>query len=201
MPYDHTGVGFVRATEGSKFEFTIEDVPKPGQYDIVIRYLPQTRGDWEDVRITIVRPDIYDPSKEDKCNIDPEKESDIPTVLPEYDRSVTALDDVCLESGKVYKLIIKFNSQRRSEDNPAAQILIDSIALIPRIEVFPIFSGTPLAENRLREYTNFNCNTTYYDVNYDQKLNEQCRDLLNAVSKVQFNGATRKKSKSRTNDV
>lgn len=192
QPYDHTGSGFVRATEGTKIEFTIDDVPKTGQYDIIVRYVPQIKGDWEDVRITVIRPDIFDPSGEHPCNIDPAREAEVPTTLSEYDRSVVALYDVCLESGKVYKLIISFDRKNRYEENPTAQILIDSIALVPRIEVTSIFQGGPPGENRMREFVHFNCNTTYYDVNYDQKLNEKCRELLNAVSIVQFNGATRK---------
>lgn len=154
--------------------------------------MPQGQGDWDDVRITIERPDIYDPSSTDPCNVDPARETNVPTTLSEYERKAVALYDVCLETGKAYKVIITFHRQNRYQDNPAAQILIDSIALIPKIEVTSIFSGSPPAENRLREYMRFNCNTTYYDVNYDQKLNEQCRDILMKTSVVEFNGAVRK---------
>lgn len=189
---EFTGPGLVRANEGTNIVFTVDDVPKTTHYDVVIRYIPQGQGDWDDVRTTIERPDIYDPSSPAPCNVDPTTETNIPTTLSEYERKAVALYDVCLESEKRYKVIISFHRQNRYQDNPAAQILIDSIALIPKIEVTSIFTGSPPAENRLREFMRFNCNTTYYDVNYDQKLNDQCRDLLMKTSVVEFNGAVRK---------
>lgn len=98
-------------------------------YDVAIRYQTATRGDWEDARITIVRPDGYDP--EGPCaNSHPSYEDRVPFSLPEYETSVVALYDVCLEQGKAYKFKINFQRHRQHEDNPSAQILIDSVILI-----------------------------------------------------------------------
>lgn len=195
-PYDHvpdfTGPGYVRVNEGGELTFTVDDVPKTSQYDVVIRYVPQQKGGWEDVLVTIVRPDIYDPSSEDPCNKDPRYETELPTSLSDYDRSSVVLYDVCLEKDKRYKFVITFRSQHRQEPNPSAQILIDSIALIPKIEVVTLFSQRPEVANIVEEMKRYNCNTTYYEVNYEKKLDQECQDLINSISVIINNGATGK---------
>lgn len=166
-------------------------MPKTSQYDVVIRYVPQQKGDWEDVFVTIIRPDIYDPSSSDPCrNKDPAYETDVPTTLSEYDRSSVVLYDICLEKDKKYKFVITFRSQRRQESNPSAQILIDSIALIPRIEVTTLFSQRPETRNIVDEMKRLNCNTTYYEVNYDKKLDQDCKNLIDSIAIIINNGAT-----------
>lgn len=142
--------------------------------------------------MTIIRPDIYDPSSSDPCNKDPAYETEQPTTLSDYDRSSVVLYDVCLEKDKKYKFVITFRSQRRQETNPSAQILIDSIALIPRIEVTTLFSQRPEAGIIIDEMKRFNCNSTYYEVNYDKKLDQQCQDLINSIAVIINNGATGK---------
>lgn len=63
------------------------------------------------------------------------------------------------------------------------------LALIPRIEVTPIFSGGTPGEHRLREYTRLGCNQTYYEVNYESNLPDQCKELLHSVNIWLFDGA------------
>lgn len=53
----------------------------------------------------------------------------------------------------------------------------------------PIFSGGSPGENRLREYTRLGCNQTYYDVNYEKNMPDQCKDLLHSVNIWVFDGA------------
>lgn len=186
---DSTGPGFIRAAEGTELKFEVDDLPKTMNYDVVIRYQPQMKGDWESVRVTVVRPDVYDP--EGPCaNSHPNYERDIRTTLPDYETSAVALHDICLESGKSYKFIVSLQRHEPYQDNPAAQILIDSIVLIPRIEITPILHGTHQAEARHREFVNAGCNHTYYDVNYEKNAPEECRELLKAISVFINNGAT-----------
>uniref|UniRef100_A0A8D8FJB6 Laminin subunit beta-1 n=1 Tax=Culex pipiens TaxID=7175 RepID=A0A8D8FJB6_CULPI len=184
-----TGPGFIRAHEGTELKFTVDDIPKTMNYDVVVRYSPQMKGDWEDIRMSVIRPDDYNP--DGPCaNSHPNYERDIHTTLSEYESSAVAMHDVCLETGKTYKFIVSFQRHNPYDDNPAAQILIDSIVLVPRIEVTPIFHGTPQADLRYREYKDLGCNQTYYDVNYDASARPECKDLLNTVSVFVFNGAT-----------
>lgn len=132
-PYDRpatwTGPGYTRVHEGTELEFTVDDIPRTMPYDVVIRYQTQVRGDWEVARITIERPDDYD-ANGDCSKSHPSYEQHIQFGLPEHSTSITALDNICLERGKIYKVKVVFERHRQNEDNPAAQILIDSVNAI-----------------------------------------------------------------------
>lgn len=96
-------------------------------YDVVVRYQTQVRGDWDVARITIERPDGYE--LEGSCsNAHPSYEQNVAFALPEGRTSVAALSNICLEKDKVYKVKLYFERHRQNEDNPAAQILIDSVS-------------------------------------------------------------------------
>jgi laminin, beta 1 len=98
-------------------------------YDVQLRYSPQVRGNWDDVRITVVRPDAI--GHDSSCyNINPLEEQERRLRLNEYDTNTIALTDVCLEEGKTYKFIVSFNRQSAYEPNPKAQILVDSVSLV-----------------------------------------------------------------------
>jgi laminin, beta 1 len=128
-----TGPGYQRVYEGTDLEFNIDNIPKTMNYDVIIRYQTQMKGDWEDARITVVRPDLYDP--EGACaNSHPAHETNRPIFLPEYDNQKLALQDVCLESGKIYKIRVSFTRHNSYEENPAAQILIDSVGMLVRCD-------------------------------------------------------------------
>lgn len=131
---DWTGPGYIRVPEGNEIIFTVDSVPKTTEYDVTIRYETQLRGGWEQATATIERPEPYDP--EGPCaNAHPSYEDRVPFSLPEYDRSVVALQNVCLEQGKVYKFKIHFARHRSHEDDATAQILIDSV----RISFGPVY--------------------------------------------------------------
>ena len=95
-------------------------------YDVQIRYSPQIRGSWDDVRISVIRPDAVGQNNE-CANINPLEEQERTLRMYEYENSVVALQDLCLEEGKTYKFIVSFHRQSIYEPNPKAQILIDSV--------------------------------------------------------------------------
>ncbi len=95
-------------------------------YDVQIRYSPQIRGSWDDVRISVIRPDAVGQNNE-CANINPLEEQERTLRMYEYENSVVALQDLCLEEGKTYKFIVSFHRQSLYEPNPKAQILIDSV--------------------------------------------------------------------------
>lgn len=187
----HTGPGMVRVTEGTDVVFPQVGVPSTMAYDVVIRYTPQSHGDWETAYITLVRPDEYNP--DGPCaNSDPYREQRNPFTMHDRERQVVALSDVCLEEGKMYKVKIRFESQRTGDDNPSAQILIDSMVLIPHIEVTSILSGSAAADVRLNEYDHYRCNESLYRIGYDKEAQRYCNDIFHSSSKVIFDGAQRK---------
>lgn len=183
-----TGPGYTRVNEGQELVFTVDEIPKTMPYDVVVRYQTQSRGDWEVAKITIIRP----PGDIDAgpCRIQhPTYENDIPFVLPERDSSVVALSNICLEHGKLYKIKLLFERQRRVEDNPAAQILIDSLTAIPRIDATQVFTGSPEADNIHQTFIEHDCNATFYGIDFEDRSSPECKDLLDTVSIFVFDGA------------
>lgn len=97
-------------------------------YDVQLRYSPQIRGSWDDVRISVIRPDGI--GVDSSCyNNNPLEEQERPLRLDEHDTKIIALNDLCLEEGKTYKFIVSFHRQSSYEPNPKAQILVDSVKL------------------------------------------------------------------------
>ncbi|XP_055695879.1 laminin subunit beta-1 [Lutzomyia longipalpis] len=185
-----TGPGYVRVPERTELVFVVDDIPRTMSYNVLIRYSTQTPGDWEIGTITVLRPDEYDP--DGSCpQAHPSYETRRPIVLPEHQSSVVGLEDVCLERGKVYKFKIHFERHNHAEDNAAAQIFIDSIVLVPQIDVTSLFNFTaPPYENRQRENEQYRCNETFYDGNYDGNLQQECEDLSRSISTIVHDGAT-----------
>lgn len=128
-PPSWTGPGFLKVYEGGDISFTIDNVPKTMNYDVQLRYSPQIRGSWEDVRVSVIRPDAI--GHDSACyNINPLEEQEQTLRLNEYDTHTIALQDLCLEEGKTYKFIVSFHRQSSYEQNPKAQILVDSVNFI-----------------------------------------------------------------------
>lgn len=192
-------------------KFTVDGIPKTMNYDVLLRYAPQQRGDWEDVRVSLIRPDGV--AEDSGCfNLNPLDEQERSLRLNDYDTKTIALSDLCLEEGKTYTFVFSFNRQSPYEPNPKAQILIDSVrnllnfgiilqslpinyffqlTLIPRIEVTSIFAGSSSATSRHQEFEQNRCNESYYDIDVDPSL-PQCQELVNMAATLVFNGATRK---------
>ncbi|XP_037816684.1 laminin subunit beta-1 [Lucilia sericata] len=190
---DSTGIGFIRVPENSELIITVDDIPRSMPYDVVIRYQSTSRGDWEDAFITLIRPDEVDPEGDCAAAVPPGSsvyESRVPFYLPDRERQVIALREVCLEAGKIYKFKIHFERRRHNEDNPTATIMIDSLTLIPRIELTSVFSGTPVADSRRQEYYQMGCNQSLYDLRYGAFADERCRELENYVSTIIYDGAS-----------
>lgn len=122
-----TGPGFMRTYEGSQITITVPYVPKTMEYDVVVRYQSQSSNDWEDASIIILKPNDFDP--EGPCGESEESYGEkIHFRLPDREMSTVAVRNVCFEEGKPYKFKITFRRQSFEEDNPVAQILIDSVS-------------------------------------------------------------------------
>lgn len=183
-----TGPGYRRLGEGGELTFTVDSVPQSMPYDVLVRYQTQARGDWEVARITLIRPDQIDPNG--PCaNSHPSYEERVPFELSEYGTSVVALPSVCLERGKVYQVKLLFESHRQNENDPAAQILVDSISIIPQIEATPIMSGSPAADDRRRLFEENRCNETFYELEYELRATPECKTLIDTTGIYINNGS------------
>ncbi|KAJ8947118.1 hypothetical protein NQ318_002478 [Aromia moschata] len=129
-PDTWTGTGFVKAFEGNYLEFIVDDIKTSLDYDIVIKYEPVMPNVWEDVVVTIQRPDYDQPDPEGPCARMSPNADEKHTNLPPNSRSVTVYPPACLEAGKTYKVILEFRRYSYEKENPSASVLIDSIALI-----------------------------------------------------------------------
>jgi coxsackievirus/adenovirus receptor len=65
------------------------------------------------------------------------------------------------------------------------------LALIPRIEVTSVFTGSQIAQKRKEEFDYYGCNYSYYDIT-QAAAPEKCVELIQNSATEIFNGATRK---------
>lgn len=169
-----TGLGFMRVFDGSYLEFEIENIETSMDYDFVIRYEPQFRGQWENVRVTIERPGPLDPNG--PCANTRPTDDQMVISLPDNRRHMKLFPPVCLEAGKRYKVRIDFRRSNAHTDSPSASVLIDSIVLIPRVESIDFYSGSLVNENRRQEYDRYRCSETFYEGHDLATVPEVCKE-------------------------
>lgn len=156
-----TGTGFMRTFEDSELEFTIDNIQTSMEYDIVIRYEPQLPGKWDDVRVYVERDGPVD--QNGPCANSQPRDDIKGVTLSSSARSATVYPPVCLEAGKTYKIRLEFKRYNDEVDTPSASILVDSIALIPRIESIPFFEdSSPANELRRQEFERYRCGEYFY---------------------------------------
>uniref|UniRef100_A0A3Q2YST7 Laminin, beta 2 (laminin S) n=1 Tax=Hippocampus comes TaxID=109280 RepID=A0A3Q2YST7_HIPCM len=189
-PATWTGIGFARIPEGGTLEFIISNIPYSMEYDLLIRYESQMPRDWEEVRITVVRPGPIPTSS--PCG----------NTIPDDDKLVVALpagafmvppQPVCLERGVTYTIRFEF---RRYQDanavlNGAANaiLLIDSIALMPRHSSMELFNAGDLASsNRKQTYERYRCHEGSKSVTHPS-MTDTCAKLIASMSAVINDGA------------
>ncbi|XP_012282234.1 laminin subunit beta-1 isoform X2 [Orussus abietinus] len=183
-----TGIGFMKALEGSTLNFTVDDIRRSMWYDIVVRYEPVHPGAWEDVQIIIERDGRVD--REGPC-VDWRPDDDrLRVQLLANSHSAVAIPSVCLEEGKRYNIMLQFRKYGGHLDTPSASILVDSIVLRPRIDTIPFFSESGLGELRRQEYERYRCNEFLDEVGgYRNDLIEICGKFHNSIGYYVFDGA------------
>ncbi|XP_063890050.1 laminin subunit beta-1-like isoform X3 [Scylla paramamosain] len=169
-----TGLGFMRVFEGSYLEFDIENIETSMDYDFVIRYEPQFRGNWENVMVTIERPGPLDPNG--PCANTRPTDDQMVINLPDSRRHVKLFPPVCLEAGKHYKVRIDFRRSNAHTDSPSASVLIDSIVLVPRVDSISFYSGSLINDNRRQEYERYRCSETFYEGQSLASVPEVCKE-------------------------
>ncbi|XP_046482664.1 laminin subunit beta-1-like [Neodiprion pinetum] len=184
-----TGPGFIRAFEGSTLEFTIDDVVKSMEYDIVLRYESEVPGILEEAQIFVEREEDVDP--EGACaNWEPE-DDELYIRLPVNSRSAVAVPSVCLEKGKKYIVVLQFKNSYDRVGGPTASILIDSIVLMPKVEGIPFFAGSPPSEMRRQDFERRHCDEIFYNVIPSGETNEVdiCAQYRKSIGYFIFDGA------------
>ncbi|XP_062856618.1 laminin subunit beta-4-like [Trichomycterus rosablanca] len=173
-PITWTGPGFVQVQDGAGLRFTVTNIPLSLNYNLVIRYEPQSTDDW---KATVKFLPLE--STDESCPYDPNEKT---LTLPSTGRAATLDTPLCVSFGVRYYVDITFEKQ----DNPdcSSHILIDSVGLLPKIESLPNFcSDTDLAQ-----YQHYDCEKLGAQAG-ERTLPEVCERLFASISAYIHNGA------------
>ncbi|XP_018593226.2 laminin subunit beta-2 isoform X2 [Scleropages formosus] len=187
LPVTWTGTGLVRVPEGSTLEFFISNIPYSMEYDLLIRYEPQLPLDWEEVRVTVLRPGSIPTSS--PCGNTIPADDILSVSLPTAARFVMLPQPICLERGVSYTLRLELSrySGRRNVPNPS--ILVDSISLLPRYNSMEMFiAGDPASIARKQSFERYRCHETGKAVSRPQ-LSDVCAKLISSMSAIINDGA------------
>lgn len=116
----------MKALEDSMLNFTVDDLRKSMDYEVIIRYEPIQPGVWEDLQILIERDGPVDPNG--PCADWRPGDDLLWAQLPLNSRSAVANPSVCLEAGKRYNVVLQFRKFAGQTETPTASILIDSVS-------------------------------------------------------------------------
>ncbi|XP_072291696.1 laminin subunit beta-4 [Eucyclogobius newberryi] len=129
-PVTWTGLGLVRVLTGAGLRFTVDNLPLSMDYELVIRYEPESPSDWSaSLSITTLSPG------DQKCNSDAIRSGSM--TLTGNSRGSVLDSPLCLNSGARYFIDVTFNKSPQSDPDSSSHILIDSLGLIPRLEAVP----------------------------------------------------------------
>lgn len=180
-----TGPGFARIKDGAGLVFTIDNIPYAMEYDIMIRYEPESTEDWEAV-VSITS--VLLPSSLRCGNLLPTEQLYTVT-LPHRNRYIQMPRPFCFEPSNRYVVAIRFQRHGVSHRHLTAFILIDSLVLIPKYTELPGFQGNePEAEQRREEMIRYMCLDSFM-MTPMPALAEMCSKLICSISSIIHDGA------------
>ncbi|XP_052450464.1 laminin subunit beta-1-like [Carassius gibelio] len=180
-----TGPGFARVKDGAGLEFTISNIPYAMEYDIMIRYEPESTEDWEAL-VSITSVDL--PTSLRCGNMLPTEQMYTVT-MSHHRRFVEMPRPFCFEPNNQYVVSIRFQRHAVSHRHLTAFTLIDSLVLIPRYDELPGFKGDDTADERRRqEMELYMCLDSFMTLPMPA-LAELCTTLICSISAIMHNGA------------
>ncbi|XP_047459285.1 laminin subunit beta-2 isoform X2 [Mugil cephalus] len=180
-----TGPGFARVKDGAGLVFTIDNIPYAMEYDIMIRYEPESTEDWEAV-VSVTSQDL--PSSHRCGNLLPTEQLYTVT-LPHHNRYIQMPRPFCFEPSNRYVIAIRFQRHGVTHRHLTAFILVDSLVLIPKYAELPGFQGNePEAEQRRDEMTRYMCLDSFM-ITPMPALAEMCSKLICSISSIIHDGA------------
>ncbi|XP_051874089.1 LOW QUALITY PROTEIN: laminin subunit beta-2 [Pristis pectinata] len=176
-----------RSPERGVLEFQINDIPYSMEYDLVIRYEPQFPEEWEKVSISIGRPGPIPTSS--PCGNTIPADDLLVTSLPSGFRYVLLPQPVCLERAVSYTIRLDFKRYQSRERVPGANVLVDSIVLVPRYSSLEMFIAGDTASIRRKEtFERYRCHDNGISA-VTPMVTEICAQLIGSLSAVVHNGA------------
>uniref|UniRef100_A0A8B9F2S8 Laminin subunit beta 4 n=1 Tax=Amazona collaria TaxID=241587 RepID=A0A8B9F2S8_9PSIT len=175
-----TGPGFARVPSGAGLRFAINNIPFAMDFDITIRYEPESLEDW--LASVAIQPTGTLSSQRCKNKGLSQEPSALP--LPATKRVALLQTPVCLEPGTEYFVDVYFSQSSASDPKGKSFILIDSLGLIPRISSMENLCS----EKDLDEYQKYHCIEIASEVG-PHVLPEACARLIVSMSARIHNGA------------
>ncbi|XP_051517314.1 laminin subunit beta-2 [Myxocyprinus asiaticus] len=180
-----TGPGFARVKDGAGLEFTISNIPYALEYDIMIRFEPESTEDWEAlVSVTSLKLPMSL-----RCGNMLPTEQMYTVTMPHHRRYIQMPRPFCFEPNNHYVLSIRFQRHGVSHRHLTAFILIDSLVLIPKYEELPGFQSKDAPDERRRlEMELYMCLDSFMTIPMPA-LAELCTTLICSISAIIHNGA------------
>ncbi|KAL7859957.1 hypothetical protein SRHO_G00151040 [Serrasalmus rhombeus] len=180
-----TGPGFARVKDGAGLVFTIDNIAYAMEYDIMIRYEPESTEDWEAI-VSITS--VLLPTSPRCGNLLPTEQMYI-VILPHHKRYIQMPQPFCFEPSNRYVVSIRFQRHAVSYRYLTAYILVDSLVLMPKYEELPGFQGNdPLAQQRREEMVRYMCVESFMAAPMPP-LAEMCIKLICSISSLMHDGA------------
>lgn len=163
------------------------NVSQSMNYDIVIHYKIEHAERWESALISVIRPEVE--TIDQPCGfIDPSNETELAFDLNGHKDVQTIVSDICLQNNNSYTIKLEFKEPSAFEDDFRAEVHIDYIALVPRIENSSLMTKSESLEILRRDYTNNNCDASLYESAYDSLPSFECLKTLESVRIAMSNG-------------
>ncbi|KAM6320647.1 laminin subunit beta-4 [Aegotheles albertisi] len=175
-----TGPGFTRVPSGAGLRFAINNIPFAMDFDIAIRYEPESLEDW--LASVAIHPAGSLSSQHCKNKGLSQEPHVLP--LPATKRIALLQTPVCLQPETEYSVDVYFSQPSASDSNVKSFILIDSLGLIPRIGSVESLCS----EKDLDEYQKYHCIEIASEVG-PHVLPEACARLIVSMSARIHNGA------------
>ncbi|TRY90633.1 hypothetical protein DNTS_003700 [Danionella cerebrum] len=180
-----TGPGFARVKDGAGLQFTISNIPYAMEYDIMVRYEPESTEDWE----ALVSIKALNLPTSLRCGNMLPTEQFYTVTLPHNRRYIEMPRPFCFEPNNRYLVSIRFQRHAVSHRHLTAFILIDSLVQIPRYEELVGFNGDkPHDERRRQEMELYMCLDTFMTIPMPV-MAELCTSLICSISAIMHNGA------------
>ncbi|MBN3302050.1 LAMB1 protein, partial [Amia calva] len=180
-----TGPGFARVKDGAGLVFTVGNIPFAMDYDIMIRYEPESTEDWEAI-VSITS--LVLPTSPRCGNVLPSEQMYTVT-LPHQTRYIKMPRPFCFEPNNRYVVAIRFQRYGVSHRHLTAFILIDSLVLIPQYTELPGFLGNdPVSVHHRKEMEHYMCLDSFMMVPMPM-LAEMCVKLICSISAIMHDGA------------
>ncbi|XP_048357993.1 laminin subunit beta-4 isoform X2 [Sphaerodactylus townsendi] len=175
-----SGPGFVRVLSGTGLSFTINNIPFAMEFNIIIRYEPESLEDWV-ANIFVKSSNI---TGSEQCKNTAALQEPHSLLLPSTARIELLPTPFCLEPGSEYFVDIYFSKLSASDPQAPPAMLIDSLGLIPRIGSVENLCN----KEDLEEYQQYHCVEIASELG-PHILPEVCAKLIASLSARIHNGA------------